>query len=244
MYYLSEVLLIKNENQYLLEHLKNNVQAGIEHFYIFDNLSDFPVKKFLQENAPKLLEKCTVNIFQDTDKKQVSCYEQFLKDYRYETKWAAFVDTDEVFEGNLNALCKEREKDYALIYFDGLTHGANGHAFINGKTMKENFYDDVITQWTYRKSVVQTEFVKTQLPHTTYLNNSNLKTLRKPDNVILHHYYYKSFEEFVLKIKRGVIQPTTVRSLWAFFLYNQIDEKDKNAVLKKYNVTLNFHTEK
>ena len=244
MYYLSEVLLIKNENQYLLEHLQSNVQAGIEHFYIYDNLSNIPVEMFLQKNAPELLNKCTVNIFQDTKSKQIDCYNQFLKDYRHETKWAAFVDTDEVFEGELKTLCKNSENDYALIYFNGVTHGSNGLAFKNDKTMKENFYKDVIKQWSYRKSVVQTEFVQTQLPHTTFLNTKDLKTLKNPKEVTLHHYYYKSFEEFVLKIKRGVIQPSTVRHLWSFFLYNQINEKEKNDIMKKYNVDLNFKTEK
>jgi hypothetical protein len=48
---IAEVLLIKGENRYLLEHLAYNAAAGVEHFFIYDNLSDTPVADFLRENA-------------------------------------------------------------------------------------------------------------------------------------------------------------------------------------------------
>ena len=48
---IAECLLIKNENRYLLEHLAYNAAAGVEHFFIYDNLSDTPVIEFLRENA-------------------------------------------------------------------------------------------------------------------------------------------------------------------------------------------------
>ena len=50
---IAECLLIKNENRYLHEHIINNVRAGIDFFYIYDNNSDEPVKQFLQKNVPK-----------------------------------------------------------------------------------------------------------------------------------------------------------------------------------------------
>ena len=61
MYYLTECLIIKNENQRLIEHLKDNAQSGIEHFYIYDNESDVSVETFLKNNAPELLSKCTID---------------------------------------------------------------------------------------------------------------------------------------------------------------------------------------
>ena len=48
---IAEVLLIKNENRYLLEHLAYNAAAGVEHFFIYDNMSSTPVADFLRENA-------------------------------------------------------------------------------------------------------------------------------------------------------------------------------------------------
>jgi hypothetical protein len=48
---IAECLLIKNENRYLLEHLAYNAAAGVDHFFIYDNLSRTPVADFLRENA-------------------------------------------------------------------------------------------------------------------------------------------------------------------------------------------------
>lgn len=48
---IAEVLLIKDENHLLLEHLAYNAAAGIDHFFIYDNLSETPVAEFLRENA-------------------------------------------------------------------------------------------------------------------------------------------------------------------------------------------------
>ena len=242
MYYLSECLIIKNENQYLLEHINSDVQAGIEHFYIYDNLSDYSVEFFLKENAPNLLKKCTIEIFADESTlRQQNCYAKFLKQHGKETKWIAFTDTDEIFEGDFKTLCKENESEFAGFYFNGIVHGANGHAFKNNKTLKENFYNDVISSWFYRKSVMQTEFIKIQDIHTTTLNTNKKIIIVKNDlkeKVKLHHYFYKSFEEWVLKVLRGSMHNSELYRIWLFFKDNKIDNCEMQQVLSKYNVTL------
>ena len=43
---IAEVLLIKDENRYLLEHLAYNAAAGIDHFFIYDNMSRVPSPTF------------------------------------------------------------------------------------------------------------------------------------------------------------------------------------------------------
>jgi len=40
---IAECLLIRDENRYLLEHLTYNAAAGVEHFFIYDNMSRVPV---------------------------------------------------------------------------------------------------------------------------------------------------------------------------------------------------------
>ena len=242
MYYLSECLIIKNENQYLLEHINSDDQAGIEHFFIYDNLSDYPVKDFLNENAKHLLSKCTIEIFADESTlRQQNCYAKFLKLHGKETKFAAFTDTDEIFEGDLQSLCKEYESEAAGFYFCGIVHGANGHTFKNNKTLKENFYNDVISTWFYRKSVMQTEFIKIQDIHTTTLNTDKKIIIVKNDlkeKVKLHHYYYRSFEEWVQKIKRGSMHKSEFYKVWVFFKDNHINELEMQQVLTKYNIKL------
>lgn len=241
MYYLTECLIIKNENQRLIEHLKDNAQSGIEHFYIYDNESDVSVETFLKNNAPELLSKCTIEVFTDHSiKMQENCYEKFLQEHGNETTWATFIDTDEVYEGDLLSLCKQNE-DKAGFYFDEITHGCNGQAWVNGKTMKENFYDDVILQWFYRKCCLQVQYIKTQLVHKTILNTDKEIVIIKNDlneKVKLHHYYYKSFEDWCQKLQRGSMHRTTTYCVWIFFRYNKLPQKEVNEVLKKYNLNL------
>jgi hypothetical protein len=62
---IAEVLLIKDENRYLLEHLAYNAAAGVEHFFIYDNMSSTPVADFLRENARDFLNICTVAWYQE-----------------------------------------------------------------------------------------------------------------------------------------------------------------------------------
>jgi len=242
MYYLSECLIIKNENQYLIEHLTDNAQSGVEHFYIYDNNSEVSVESFLRENLPEFLEKCTIEIFTDSSiTMQENCYEKFLKDHRNETKWITFIDTDEIYEGDLLSICKQNEDRIAGFYFDGIIHGSNGHAWINGKTMKENFYDDVSYLWFYRKCCIQTKYIKTQLVHSTVLNTDKEIVLIKNDmneKVKLHHYYYKSFEEWCQKLKRGSMHRMRAYCVWNFFRCNKLPQNEISEVLKKYNLNL------
>ena len=243
MYYLSECLIIKNENQYLLEHIRDNVQAGIEHFYIYDNLSDKPVEEFLKENSPDLLNICTIEIFQEDNKEmQEHCYAKFLNDHRNDTQWVTFTDTDEIYEGDLFSLCHQNEDKVAGFYFDGIIHGCNGHVWANDKTMKENYYDDVSYIWFYRKCCIQTKFIKEQLVHKTILNTDKEIIIIKNDlneKVKLHHYYYKSFEEWCIKVMRGSMHRMIAYSVWNFFRCNsELPHEEINKVLKKYNLNL------
>lgn len=239
MFYLSECLIIKNENQYLIEHLTRQIQSGIEHFYIFDNNSNISVDTFLND-YPDLKKLCTI---ENWNNYQNECYAYFIDKYSKETKWCSFTDTDEMYEGNLLALCKEYENKFAVIYFKGLTHGCNNQAFYDStKTLWERFYSDIITRWFYRKCVVQTEFCERQTAHYTILKPTQFGVAGQPSTVTLHHFFYKSLEEWILKIKRGVILQNEHLVLWHFFIDNQLPKKEINTLLKKYNINFYFHT--
>lgn len=149
-YYISECLMIKNENQYLHEHIVSDVEAGIDHFYIYDDKSDVPVKEYLKNNYPELLQYCTITIVDENfpeigvfKNKQIRIYRHVLENYRSETVWVSFTDTDEIWEGDLKKFLKEREGQPS-VFVPWVIHGSNGHVEKTGKTLKENFYDDVI----------------------------------------------------------------------------------------------------
>lgn len=243
-YYLSECLIIRDENQYLVEHLTKGVQSGIEHFFIYDNISEVSVEDFLKD-YPELLDKCTIEKFASTDRTQYDCYKKFLKDHREDSKWVAFIDTDEMFEGNLIDYCRKHE-DIVCLRFQQVMHGANGQAYADyTKTLTKRFQDHIITQFFYYKCVVQPKYVLAQLPHFAYIHSKDISMQKWMMNVSmlnqecqLHHYFFKSFEEWLKKSLRGNVLSVRGHQIKNFFKENTIPDEDRDALLKKYNVSL------
>ena len=242
-YYLSECLIIRDENQYLVEHLTKGIQAGIEHFFIYDNMSKESVSDYLSDT--ELSNYCTVERFRSTDTTQLDSYKKFLKDHRDETKWCAFVDTDEIWEGDLKKFCKEHE-NYVCIRFQQIMHGSNGQSYADySKWLSERFRDHIVTDFFYFKCVVQVEYLLAQLAHFSYVYSKDIPEenwmIEVPNlekQCQLHHYIYKSFEEWCIKIKRGSAYSGRIHKLDMFFRENSIPEKDKVDILSKYNLKL------
>lgn len=243
-YYLSECLIIRDENQYLLEHLTKGVQAGIEHFYIYDNMSEVPVSEYLHDT--ELSDYCTIELFPSTDRTQYDAYKKFLKDHREESKWVAFIDTDEMFEGSLVDFCKKHE-DVICLRFQQVMHGANGQAYADySKTLTERFQPHIIKHFFYYKCVVQAEYLLVQLPHFSYVNSDKIPMKKWMENISmtdqtcqLHHYFFKSFEEWLRKYLRGNVLSVRGNKVSFFFVENTISDEDKRNLLNRYNVDIN-----
>lgn len=89
---------------------------------------------------------------------------------------------------------------------------------------------------------IQTKYIKEQLVHKTILNTDKEIIIIKNDlneKVKLHHYYYKSFEEWCIKVMRGSMHRMIAYSVWNFFRCNsELPHEEINKVLKKYNLNL------
>ena len=246
MYYLSECLIIRDENQYLLEHLERGIQAGIEHFFIYDNMSKFSVKEYLRRNDLDLLNKCTIELFPSTKKTQLDCYDKFITDHRKDTKWCAFIDTDELLEGSLADLCKQNE-DYLYLKIRQVLHGANGQAYEDlSRTMTDRFQSHILTKISMMKCVSQVKYIKRQHTHHAIIINSTgmpmrmqFKNIDFNETCQLHHYFYKSFEEWLKKVLRGNVLSRYSWRVGGFFVENSIPDADRDYLLKKYGLTLN-----
>jgi hypothetical protein len=247
MYYLSECLIIKDENQYLIEHLQHGVQSGIEHFYIYDNYSDVPVSEFLKDNYPEVLDRCTIELYKHDGQLQIECYRHFLDQHRNDTKWCAFIDTDEMLEGDLTKLCKENE-DYITLRIQQIMHGNNGHAYKpESGTLTELYQPHVLTKKQMAKIVAQVKYVETQKPHHSEFNKLGkdqfdvkywMKYVQINETCQLHHYFFRSFEEWLQKILRGNVLPFVGFGVKDFFVENTISDEDRDALLEKYGMTM------
>ena len=220
-YYLSAVLLTKDENQYLDEWLKVNRAAGIEHFYILDNNDEDNAINYKDDDI-------TVIPFRGKHRQlQYEAYEYWCRHYKTETTWVTFIDTDEMFTGNVVEYLKQREH-LCMITPEWVCHNANGQ--IERDDISDSFKSFPVTvnnpYGLLGKPIVQTQYLQQPWVHN-HLVDTNLQRLtiyewrdRQYDEIQLHHFITRTLKEYVAKITRGSCDPVYLRKLREFIGYN------------------------
>lgn len=245
---IAECLLIRDENRYLLEHLAYNAAAGVEHFFIYDNMSRVPIADFLRENAREFLNICTVERYQGHGNTQIDCYADYLQKRRGEVEYSLFCDTDEVFTGNIRDAVAEFGKDYNCLSFAPILHGCNGKIYDDDGGMFERFGGDIIDpahHW-YKFVAKTADIVRIANPHCNVMRDKRLKYLTAANypQCTLHHFRYRSFEEWITKIKRGsCLSEYRPHKLAEFFANNKTlmpTDPEVVALMQRYGVDVNF----
>lgn len=252
-HYLSAVLLTKGENEYLMEFLQGNKKAGIDFFYIYDNNKD---EKDYVENIIKGTEFesiCKVIHFQKQRQLQYEAYAHFMKNFKFETTWATFIDTDEIYEGDLRSYCKEHENKYIDLGILWTIHNANGHIEKPKGAQAENYtkvvpygYGGVLGKIIIQPDKVKKMYVHSCVYHPVYERYYPYEEIvdKKfiPNGKIkLHHYICRSLEEWIDKIKRGSCDAFYVRRAYLDFVhYNPELEQQTQEYLKKHGIPLEF----
>lgn len=228
-------LIIKDENEYINEWLKWHIKVGFEHFYIYDNGSKIAIKNSVNEIYKQY---CTFIDFSNIHKNiQINCYKHVLDNFRNESKWIAFIDTDEfirVIDGqNINEFLKDFE-EYDGLYIRWQMYGANGLIKKDNRPQRERFTE--VSKYMplppIGKSIIQTQKVDIMDPHfpksfsgqynIVDSNKNFMKTqfdkFSKNDTIIIDHYYTRSYEEWCEKIKRSSCNLTRFHN--EFFQFN------------------------
>lgn len=215
-------LFCKNENMYLKEWLDYHFSIGVEHIFLYDNMSDIQLKKTVQPYINDGL--VTVErVKDDRPGRQCRVYVNCIKTHGRKFKWIGFIDTDEFIVikegGDLKEFLKPYEKHAALgIYWK--CFGSNGHMtprksqiLAYTKRSSDNFHANA-----HIKSIVQPSRVKQKVcsdPHRFYYLDAyyavdeNLKKIpgakgpHTSNKIQLNHYVLRSEEEFKNKIARG-----------------------------------------
>lgn len=175
------------------------------------------------------------------DNFQEDSYHCFIKEYAQESTWTAFIDTDEFFEGNLYDFCKNYENIYNSLSFKQIIHGANNQVFESDEPLWKRFISDIVTDLFMVKNVVKTDCLLHQEAHRTYMKGDKLQqlTIERTDKVKLHHFYFRSFEEYVKKILRGSANPKGKPYLKSFFRHNKnMSVECCQPIFDKYKVDL------
>ena len=241
-YYCSLCLIIRDESEYLEEWLKWHIAQGVEHFYIYDHGSRHPVSGFVRSLGGEIAERTEVIDWSGSHKDaQPDAYNDCLRRARGVSRWVGFIDADEhvrVKDGrNLPEFLEDYE-EYAGLFAIWVTYGADGRVKKSDEPLRERFtkvshgdtwaenVGKLIAQPLYMAEMVihngrAEEGFEVVDEHRRRLKEYIL-TMEKPtrDYICVDHYYTKSHEEWIAKLKRGSSHVKFSRRYNDFFMVN------------------------
>ncbi|NET42659.1 glycosyltransferase family 92 protein [Okeania sp. SIO2B3] len=218
---LSVCAIMKNEGLYLREWLEFHKLVGVERFYLYNNNSTdrtLDIVRPYRENHEVVLTNWSVQNGQ-----QMKAYNHFLQKYKNESKWIAFIDLDEfLFPTEKNDLREILEEfpDVPAIGVNWLIFGTSGYEKKPKGLQIENFTkrakEDFQANLNF-KCIVRSEFtIECMTPHHfVYVNDGvavsenyeKLSAKVSPQHSVkklrINHYFTRSMEESLNKIKRG-----------------------------------------
>ncbi|WP_293158699.1 glycosyltransferase family 92 protein [Okeania sp. SIO2C9] len=213
--------IMKNEGPYLREWLEFHKLVGVERFYLYNNNSadrTLDIVRPYRENHEVVLTNWPVQNGQ-----QMKAYNHFLQKYKNESKWIAFIDLDEfLFPTEKNDLREILEEfpDVPAIGVNWLIFGTSGYEKKPEGLQIENFTkrgkEDFKANLNF-KCIVRSEFTLecTTPHHFVYVNDGvavsenyeKLSAKVSPQHSVnklrINHYFTRSMEESLNKIKRG-----------------------------------------
>jgi len=263
-YYCSICLIIKDENEYLEEWLRWHIGQGVQHFYIYDNASKHPVLDFIETLCSSVASKVTVVDWGGTYKNaQPEAYNDCLRRFDTQSRWIGFIDADEQVRlriGNSLQNFLMRYENFAGVMAMWKEYGANGQKNKSDLPLRKRF-----TKMSKHQSKLGKVFVQPLFMDSMYIHNGVPKegfevvdeyflpmaelAIGKKSNVTtdficVDHYYTKSYEEWIEKLKRGRCHLIHGRKYDEFFLYNpdmkyckeDIEIKQEYAVYNKEEI--------
>jgi len=216
-YFLSLGCIIKDED-YLEEFLLYYRVLGVDHFFIYDNDSYVPISKRLEKT--KIKDLCTI-IPYPGKAKQIPAYNHLINYTKKLTEWLIIVDGDEFILSkkhfSLRDFLKEY-KDYHVICINWVMYGSSHHekkqdGFIIDKYRLndgiQNKHIKTICKPLYVKNVQNPHFVIPIYPnqyidpHKRIIKVGPFNEQQTIDIIQINHYWGKSMEDMLQKIKRG-----------------------------------------
>lgn len=214
---ISICLLTKCENVYLKEWVNHHLSIGIDHFYIYDNNNDFSAKdEILSHFEAKHF--TFVHWLTYCNHMQIEAYNDCLDRFGGDNEWIAFIDTDEFIKCNdiHEAMSPYEHFDYVRIPW--VMYNANGRLHYSDEPVTERFtcISDVVLDDCAYKSIVNTNKIRRMSVHEP--SGSYWYTVS--ETIKLNHYYTRSLDEWVDKIRRGTCSPLAKKRYDEFFMYN------------------------
>lgn len=227
-YKLSAVLLIRDEGEYLPEWLAWHLGQGVEHFYLYDDSREGPIRSYLGEYDSY----CTVrDAVRYRFHLQLEAYLDALRRFGGETEWMAFLDTDEFLRvtdgGTLPGLLEELPGPAAVLA-PWVVYNADGQILKKPGSVRERFRRTVpwLRGMPHWKSIVRPEQVISMAAHhparlkpgaymadTSGARRDTDFSGLPADRLVVDHYYTKSYEEWLDRLPKGSCDPFSARRM-------------------------------
>lgn len=220
MYYAAICTIAKDEDLFIFEWLDFHLRIGFEHVYLYDNNSRNPLRTLLADYIAHGL--VTVTEFPPTEKQQMAAFAACLNDHGASTEWMAFIDVDEFVVMRQHTDVRDLLDNY--MRHGGLAlhwkmFGSGGHKTRPPGGLIRN-YHGVVRHDPHVKVIARPGKIASMftphnfryLPGYTCVNEDEVPVMTHHSYhtskiVQLNHYYYKSYEDFLLKMERGLVTP-------------------------------------
>lgn len=252
-YFLSLCAIAKNETPYIEEWVNFHRAVGVEHFFIYDNESDVPIKTTLK----KYIEAGLITVIDFPGKgQQMPSYTHCIQTFGHLTKWLAILDADEFLVPKTKDSVPEILLDFE--HFGGLNvnwviFGSNGLKKKPDGLTIENFTagsDKSCPDNAHTKAIIQPErtlsagpdphHCKYRLPFFSVSEHKEFVpgawASHSNDIIQINHYFLRSLEEFETKVARGradTKDPNAIgRQLHEFDKFDQHCDKYDDSALR------------
>lgn len=214
--------MVKDEDIYIEEWLNYHRKIGFQHFYIYDNNSSNPIQTIINNTND-----ITFIEWKDSETdRHKRAFRHCLKNYKNAAHWIACIDIDEFIvlkeANNINIFLNDYD-EHGGLSINQLIFGSSGHI--------ETPTGNVLDNYTHRahhsfnphevvKTIVNTKYVNEdvftrELGLHNFAYNDNYSVNGNFEKIIgyrhtphytkiqLNHYFIKSEEEMLKKIKKG-----------------------------------------
>lgn len=244
-YYLAVCAIAKNEGPYFKEWIEWHRGMGVEKFYIYDNESTDCTRQVLEPYvASGLVEyRCFPGY-----RMQLAAYDDCLKNYRFDTRWLAFIDLDEfivpIRDSSIPVFLKHFE-DVPAVEINWLIYGSGGAVKKSDAPVMVRFKHHSETAHPLNrhvKSIVDPSRVFSMIgchevarisgkaadSHGNPIRKHFREREPQQDVIRINHYAVRSREEFLEKQNRGRASGTQKNVPSAYFdQYDLNDIEDK-----------------
>jgi hypothetical protein len=228
------VCVAKNEENYIQEWIKYHLKLGFDDIIIYQNDWDYVI------NQPNVITKQT-----NGGRIQVSTYNDCIKENIGVYDWLAFFDCDEFLvlkkHDNIKLFLHDYY-EYDAIGINWVLFGDNNLCGIHNEnySVLERFTSRQLSVNYHIKTILKPSTIyqmsSPHNPNLTWVDTSfNINTGPHNKNPVddvaqLNHYFVKTKEEFINKIKRGRADTGEYRNIDEFEIHNTNEVNDYNAL--------------